>query len=129
MTSTDVSNLHPLDLYYHLLAHADAAKGQASEACLRSHSEYQTFTKPLSFLCSVVPSIFLHAGLLMLQPCECHDCISVTLPGCAGLDNVRNMTGSPIAGIDPHELLDVRPLNYGENPLRLSPSLSEAHDT
>lgn len=30
-----------------------------------------------------------------------------------GLDNVRNMTGSPIAGIDPHELLDVRPLNYG----------------
>ncbi len=30
-----------------------------------------------------------------------------------GMDNVRNMTGSPIAGIDPHELLDVRPLNYG----------------
>lgn len=29
------------------------------------------------------------------------------------MDNVRNMTGSPIAGIDPHELLDVRPLNYG----------------
>ena len=28
------------------------------------------------------------------------------------MDNVRNMTGSPIAGIDPHELLDVRPLNY-----------------
>lgn len=33
--------------------------------------------------------------------------------GYVGLDNVRNMTGSPIAGIDPHELLDVRPLNYG----------------
>lgn len=31
----------------------------------------------------------------------------------AGMDNVRNMTGSPIAGIDPHEFLDVRPLNYG----------------
>ena len=30
-----------------------------------------------------------------------------------GMDNVRNMTGSPIAGIDPHELLDVRPLNHG----------------
>lgn len=29
------------------------------------------------------------------------------------MDNVRNMTGSPIAGIDPHEFLDVRPLNYG----------------
>ncbi len=29
-----------------------------------------------------------------------------------GMDNVRNMTGSPIAGIDPHELLDVRQLNY-----------------
>ena len=31
----------------------------------------------------------------------------------SGMDNVRNITGSPIAGIDPHELLDVRPLNYG----------------
>ena len=30
-----------------------------------------------------------------------------------GMDNVRNMTGSPIAGIDPHELIDVRQLNYG----------------
>lgn len=30
-----------------------------------------------------------------------------------GMDNVRNMTGSPIAGVDPHELLDVRPLNDG----------------
>ena len=29
------------------------------------------------------------------------------------MDNVRNMTGSPIAGIDPHEFLDVRALNYG----------------
>lgn len=27
-----------------------------------------------------------------------------------GMDNVRNLTGSPIAGIDPHELIDVRPL-------------------
>jgi hypothetical protein len=26
----------------------------------------------------------------------------------AGMDSVRNLTGSPIAGIDPHELLDVR---------------------
>ena len=32
----------------------------------------------------------------------------------AGMDNVRNMTGSPIAGIDPHEFLDVRQLNKGE---------------
>ena len=30
-----------------------------------------------------------------------------------GMDNVRNMTGSPIAGIDPHEYIDVRQLNYG----------------
>lgn len=27
-----------------------------------------------------------------------------------GMDNVRNLTGSPIAGIDPHELMDVRPM-------------------
>ncbi|KAL3141562.1 hypothetical protein ABBQ32_004808 [Trebouxia sp. C0010 RCD-2024] len=27
-----------------------------------------------------------------------------------GMDNVRNMTGSPIAGIDPHEFIDSRPL-------------------
>ncbi|KAK9807588.1 hypothetical protein WJX72_003483 [[Myrmecia] bisecta] len=33
----------------------------------------------------------------------------------SGMDNVRNMTGSPIAGIDPHELVDVRPLNYAIN--------------
>ncbi len=39
----------------------------------------------------------------------------------SGMDNVRNMTGSPIAGIDPHEFLDVRPLNYGA-PLARRPS-------
>ena len=27
-----------------------------------------------------------------------------------GMDNVRNLTGSPIAGLDPHELVDVRPI-------------------
>jgi hypothetical protein len=32
----------------------------------------------------------------------------------SGMDNVRNITGSPIAGIDPHELLDTRPLCHGE---------------
>lgn len=26
----------------------------------------------------------------------------------SGMDSVRNLTGSPIAGVDPHELLDVR---------------------
>ena len=31
----------------------------------------------------------------------------------SGMDNVRNITGSPIAGIDPHELLDSRPLAHG----------------
>ena len=31
----------------------------------------------------------------------------------AGMDSVRNMTGSPISGIDPHELLDVRDLSSG----------------
>jgi sulfite reductase beta subunit-like hemoprotein len=29
-------------------------------------------------------------------------------PAQAGMDSVRNLTGSPIAGLDPHELLDVR---------------------
>ena len=28
----------------------------------------------------------------------------------AGADNIRNITGSPAAGIDPHELIDTRPL-------------------
>ena len=27
-----------------------------------------------------------------------------------GMDNVRNLTGNPIAGVDPHELVDTRPL-------------------
>ena len=31
----------------------------------------------------------------------------------SGMDNVRNITGSPIAGIDPHELVDTRPLCHG----------------
>lgn len=26
----------------------------------------------------------------------------------SGMDSVRNLTGSPIAGLDPHELLDTR---------------------
>lgn len=26
-----------------------------------------------------------------------------------GMDNVRNLTGNPIAGLDPHELIDTRP--------------------
>lgn len=33
----------------------------------------------------------------------------------SGMDNVRNITGSPIAGIDPHEFLDGRPLCHGES--------------
>lgn len=33
----------------------------------------------------------------------------------SGMDNVRNITGSPIAGIDPHELLDTRPLCHELN--------------
>src|ERR1700688_4312950 len=28
----------------------------------------------------------------------------------AGADNIRNITGSPTAGIDPQELIDTRPL-------------------
>lgn len=28
----------------------------------------------------------------------------------SGMDNLRNMVGSPIAGIDPHELIDTREL-------------------
>eukprot|EP00899_Mesostigma_viride_P021080 jgi/Mesvir1/28974/Mv17748-RA.1 len=30
-----------------------------------------------------------------------------------GLDNVRNIVGNPIAGVDPHELIDTRPLCKG----------------
>ena len=30
----------------------------------------------------------------------------------AGADNIRNITGSPIAGIDPRELIDTRPLSH-----------------
>ncbi len=30
----------------------------------------------------------------------------------SGMDNIRNLTGSPVAGIDPHELFDTRELNY-----------------
>ncbi|EFN52613.1 hypothetical protein CHLNCDRAFT_26644 [Chlorella variabilis] len=33
----------------------------------------------------------------------------------SGMDNVRNITGSPIAGIDPHELVDPRPLTHELN--------------
>lgn len=33
----------------------------------------------------------------------------------SGMDNVRNITGSPIAGIDPHELVDTRPLCHALN--------------
>jgi ferredoxin-nitrite reductase len=32
------------------------------------------------------------------------------VPRGAGADNIRNITGSPTAGIDPHELFDTRPL-------------------
>src|SRR5919204_493596 len=32
------------------------------------------------------------------------------VPRGSGADNVRNVTGSPLAGIDPHELHDTRPL-------------------
>lgn len=28
----------------------------------------------------------------------------------SGMDSVRNLTGNPIAGVDPHELVDTRPL-------------------
>lgn len=28
----------------------------------------------------------------------------------SGMDNVRNLTGNPVAGVDPHELIDTRPL-------------------
>jgi len=33
----------------------------------------------------------------------------------SGMDSVRNLTGSPIAGVDPHELLDTRPILYEMN--------------
>ena len=39
---------------------------------------------------------------------------------------MRNMTGSPIAGIDPHELLDVRNLNYGMQLIALKAKVCSA---
>eukprot|EP00878_Enallax_costatus_P032413 GHUV01035619.1.p1 GENE.GHUV01035619.1~~GHUV01035619.1.p1 ORF type:complete len:454 (+),score=147.64 GHUV01035619.1:177-1538(+) len=33
----------------------------------------------------------------------------------SGMDSVRNLTGSPIAGLDPHELYDTRPILYEMN--------------
>ena len=47
----------------------------------------------------------------------------------SGMDNVRNVVGSPVAGLDPSEVIDVRPLtqeidnlitNYGKGNERLS---------
>ncbi len=37
------------------------------------------------------------------------------------MDNVRNMTGSPIAGLDPHEFVDSRPLCKGGHLLHSPP--------
>ncbi len=43
-------------------------------------------------------------------------CVCVRLPMCrltsfmSGMDNVRNLTGNPLAGVDPHELVDTRPI-------------------
>jgi ferredoxin-nitrite reductase len=38
----------------------------------------------------------------------------------SGMDNVRNLTGSPIAGLDPHELVDVRAMLVEMQVLTLS---------
>ncbi len=40
----------------------------------------------------------------------------------AGADNIRNVTGSPTAGIDPQELIDTRPLRPRTAPLHPAPS-------
>ena len=39
----------------------------------------------------------------------------------AGADNIRNITGSPTAGIDPQELIDTRPLGRATAPLHPEP--------
>lgn len=44
----------------------------------------------------------------------------------SGMDNVRNITGSPIAGIDPHELVDTRRLCHGERWAHHSASFATA---
>jgi ferredoxin-nitrite reductase len=41
----------------------------------------------------------------------------------SGMDNVRNITGSPIAGIDPHEMIDTRPLCHEINDMITSSGL------
>ena len=43
----------------------------------------------------------------------------------SGMDNVRNITGSPISGIDPHELINVRQLTHGAWPYGC-PGLNDA---
>ena len=44
-----------------------------------------------------------------LDVLEAVDELGLTSRG-AGADNIRNLTGSPLAGIDPEELFDTRPL-------------------
>jgi ferredoxin-nitrite reductase len=51
----------------------------------------------------------------LIEPKNCPDVLR-RIQGCglhskgAGADNIRNITMNPCAGLDPHELLDVRPL-------------------
>jgi ferredoxin-nitrite reductase len=55
---------------------------------------------------------------LQLREIKAGDCVHVLtalhelgiVPRGAGADNIRNVTGSPTAGIDPQELIDTRPL-------------------
>ena len=83
---------------------------------LSSHSPASRWCHPVSccrlspLLPSPPPS---HAGVSCLHPL----CVSPHLPSPqagltsmpSGMDNVRNIVGSPLAGIDPHELADTRP--------------------
>lgn len=45
-----------------------------------------------------------------------------------GMDNVRNLTGSPISGIDPHELVDVRPLLQARARARMVVTVRALHE-
>ena len=66
---------------------------------LSSHSPASRWCHPVS-CCRLSP--------LLPSPPPSHAGFSCFHPQ-SGMDNVRNIVGSPLAGIDPHELADTRP--------------------
>ena len=76
---------------------------QAGEPRAMRNRDLECFLLPI--LWPIKASLMLSAAGCCLTLAHC-DAILPFL--CAGMDNVRNITSSPIAGIDPHELMDPR---------------------